>query len=31
MAFAAIEKKYLLKYVKPLALKGGALTYSYKD
>ena len=29
--FCRHRKKYLLKYVKPLAFKGGALTYRYKD
>ena len=29
--FCRHRKKYLLKNVKPLALKGGALTYRYKD
>ena len=29
--FCRHRKKYLLKNVKPLAFKGGALTYRYKD
>ena len=29
--FCRHRKKYLLKHVKPLAFKGGALTYRYKD
>ena len=30
MDSTATEKKYMLAYSKPLALKGGALTYRYK-